>query len=111
MSLNTGEGSLMIGKTRRVGWLKAAAAMVGGLLTTTASAQPPPAAPSAPVRAVYVTAQDGNSKVYYVTGMVPQEKVPTPAPAALPPSSVKPLLPLPASLSLRPVPTLSPAPE
>ena len=35
-----------------------------------------------PVRAVYVTGQDGNSKIFHVTGTVPPEKIPTVAPAA-----------------------------
>ena len=53
------------------------AAMLGGWLAGAASAQQP--TPNAPVRAVYVTAQDGNSKVYYVTGVVPVEKLPSAA--------------------------------
>lgn len=53
-------------------WAAAAAAV---LLAGSAVAQ------QAPTRAVYVTAEEGNPKVYHVTGVVPQVKVPTPAPA------------------------------
>ena len=67
------------------------AAMLGGWLAGAASAQQP--TPNAPVRAVYVTAQDGNSKVYYVTGVVPVEKLP-PA-AAIPPVPSAPVRPSP----------------
>ena len=80
------------------------AAMLGGWLAGAASAQQP--TPNAPVRAVYVTGQDGNSKVYYVTGVVPVEKLPPVAPASLPPSAVKPMLAAP----LRPSPVRTDVP-
>jgi hypothetical protein len=64
-------------------WLAIAASVV---LVGAASAQN-----SAPSQAVYVTAQDGNPKVYYVTGAVPPDKLPAVAPAV--PAAPAPILP------------------
>ncbi|MFO0806873.1 MAG: hypothetical protein U0791_27525 [Gemmataceae bacterium] len=61
------------------------AAVAGLVLAGGARAADKPAT-QLPVRAVYVTGQDGNPRVMYVTGTVPPEKLPTVAPVA--PSNV-----------------------
>jgi len=69
-------------------WVAAAASLlIGGAV----QAQPTKSAGQPPIRAVYVTGQDGNSKVYYVTGTVPPEKLPSVIPAA--PSRTAPAAP------------------
>ena len=88
----------MVGSSRMKFW---AAAVLGGLLAGSAAAQQP----NGPTRAVYVTSQDGNPKVYYVTGLVPPDKLPAVNPGAahapLPSSAVKPAAPI----VIPPIPT------